>query len=77
MIDEKSTALRTGTDYIPAFSENCQKNFFFRYQQYNCNPGVRVETNRTPGLQFLIFDLVYPNFKGTCIEFRNGIMQVC
>ena len=23
------------------------------------------------------FDLVYPNFKGTCIEFRNGIMQVC
>ena len=23
------------------------------------------------------FDLVYPNFKGTCIEFINGIMQVC
>ena len=23
----------------------------------------------------LFFDLVYPNFKGTCIEFINGIMQ--
>ena len=23
------------------------------------------------------FDLVYPDFKGTCIEFINGIMQVC
>ena len=23
------------------------------------------------------FDLVYPNFKGTCIELINGIMQVC
>ena len=25
----------------------------------------------------LFFCLVYPNFKGTCIEFLNGIMQVC
>ena len=53
------------------------RNFFSLNQSKWYIPPKKIYLIIKNSARLKTFDLVYPNFEGTCIEFINEIMQVC